>query len=65
MVQEITIKVGFGTEFKELIVRIQDDDVKPWQPGERLHLIGQAQPRVDAVAKVTGTARYAYDQQPE
>ncbi|OUU20522.1 MAG: hypothetical protein CBC13_10615 [Planctomycetia bacterium TMED53] len=65
MPQEITIKVGFGNQFRELTVRIQDDDVKPWQPSDRLHLIGQSYPRVDAVAKVTGTARYAYDQQPE
>ena len=64
MAQEITIKVGFGGQFRELTVRIQDDDVKPWQPEDRLHLIGDSLPRVDAAAKVTGTAKYAYDQQP-
>ena len=41
MAQEITIKVGFGGQFRELTVRIQDDDVKPWQPEDRLHLIGE------------------------
>ena len=64
MAQEITIKVGFSGQFRELTVRIQDDDIKPWQPEDRLHLIGDSLPRVDAAAKVTGTARYAYDQQP-
>ena len=57
MAQEITIKVGFGGQFRELTVRIQDDDVKPWQPEDRLHLIGDALPRVDAAAKVPPLTR--------
>ena len=65
MPKEIQIKVGFGDQFRDLTVRIQDDDVKPWQPGDRLNLIGQSTPRVDAVAKVTGTANYSYDQKPK
>ncbi|MFN0057127.1 MAG: xanthine dehydrogenase family protein molybdopterin-binding subunit [Planctomycetota bacterium] len=62
--KEITIKVGFGDSFKDLTVTIPDGDVPPYQPGETLALVGQNRPRVDARAKVTGRARYTYDQRP-
>ena len=64
MAEEITIKVGFGEQFRELTVRLQDGDIPPWQPGQELDVVGQRLPRLDAVAKVTGTAKYAFDQQP-
>ncbi|MFQ5655854.1 MAG: xanthine dehydrogenase family protein molybdopterin-binding subunit [Planctomycetota bacterium] len=62
---EITIQVGFGDSFKELTVRIPEGDVPPYQPGDRLEVVGQRSDRVDAAAKVTGRARYTYDQRPE
>ncbi len=61
---EIPIKVGFGNSFKELTVRIPEGDIPPYQPADDLQLVGQKKNRVDAVAKVTGRARYTYDQQP-
>jgi len=64
MAEEITIKVGFGDQFRELTVKLQDGDIAPWQPGEPLDVVGKSKPRLDAVAKVTGTAKYAHDQQP-
>ncbi len=65
MAEEITIKVGFGDHFRDLTVRLQDGDIAPWQPDQQLDVVGQRKPRLDAVAKVTGTAKYAYDQQPK
>ena len=65
MAEEITIKVGFGDHFRDLTVRLQDGDIAPWQPDQKLDVVGQSKPRLDAVAKVTGTAKYAYDQQPK
>ena len=65
MAEEITIKVGFGDQFRDLTVRIQDGDIPPWQPDQQLDVVGQRKPRLDAVAKVTGTAKFAYDQRPE
>ncbi|HIC23600.1 MAG TPA: xanthine dehydrogenase family protein molybdopterin-binding subunit, partial [Planctomycetes bacterium] len=64
MAEEITIQVGFGDKFHDLTVRLQDGDIPPWQPGQKLDVVGQRKPRLDAVAKVTGTAKYAYDQRP-
>ena len=53
MAEEITIKVGFGDQFRDLTVRIQDGDIPPWQPDQQLDVVGQRKPRLDAVAKVT------------
>lgn len=64
MTQQITIRVGFGEHLRDLIVHIPDDDIPPYQPGDDLRVVGHSEPRVDAVAKVTGRARYTYDQSP-
>lgn len=64
MAEEITIKVGFGDHFRDLTVRLQDGDIAPWQPDQQLDVVGKRLPRLDAVAKVTGTAKYAQDQNP-
>src|SRR5438874_2218603 len=37
-------------------------EVQPWAADEPLRIVGQAHPRVEGAAKVTGRARYAYDQ---
>ena len=58
---EITIKVGFGDQIKELTVRIADGDIPPYQPGDKLKLVGSRASRVDALAKVTGRAKYTAD----
>jgi len=64
MAEEITIKVGFGDHFRDLTVRLQDGDIAPWQPDQQLDVVGKRLPRLDAVAKVTGTAKFAQDQNP-
>ncbi|MCI0652553.1 MAG: xanthine dehydrogenase family protein molybdopterin-binding subunit [Planctomycetes bacterium] len=59
---EIKIRVGFGDSFRDLTVRIAEGDVPPYEPGTRFDVIGAAAPRLDAEAKVTGSARFTYDQ---
>ncbi|MCB9832652.1 MAG: xanthine dehydrogenase family protein molybdopterin-binding subunit [Planctomycetes bacterium] len=59
--QTITIKVGFGDQVRELVVTIGEGDIPPYQVGDRHDEVGQRRNRVDAVAKVTGRARYTYD----
>ncbi|MCA8961205.1 MAG: xanthine dehydrogenase family protein molybdopterin-binding subunit [Planctomycetes bacterium] len=58
------IRVGFGENYKELEVVIPSGDIPPYQPGDRLELVGQRSDRVDAAAKVTGRAQYTYDRRP-
>ena len=58
---EITIKVGFGKEVKELTVRIPDGDIPPYQVGDSLAVVGGRHDRLDGRAKVTGRAKYTYD----
>ena len=55
------LKVGFAGEQKTLKVRIPDGDLKPWDYDTKFQTVGTAVDRVDAVAKVTGRAKYAYD----
>jgi xanthine dehydrogenase YagR molybdenum-binding subunit len=37
-------------------------DVQPWSADEPLRIVGQPHPRVEGAEKVSGRARYAYDQ---
>lgn len=57
----VTIRVGFGDQVKELRVELPPGDIPPYQPGDDLKLVGQPRTRVDALAKVTGRAKYTYD----
>lgn len=59
---EVTIKVGFGDSLRDLTVRLPDGEIPPYQPSDQLDEVGKSRPRLDAVAKVTGRAKYAYDQ---
>ena len=58
---EVTIKVGFGDKMEELKVVLADRDIKPYQPEDKLSVVGAPLDRVDARAKVTGRAKYTYD----
>lgn len=63
---EKKVKVGFEGNWKEIeLKRISKDDILPWQPGDKLDQIGKRHDRTDAVAKVTGKAKYTYDRHPE
>ena len=54
-------KFGQKGDVREVAVNVPPDEPPPWQFGDTHAVVGQRTPRVDAVAKVTGKARYAYD----
>ncbi|MGE3166707.1 MAG: xanthine dehydrogenase family protein molybdopterin-binding subunit [Planctomycetota bacterium] len=60
----VRIRVGFEGHFRDLDVRLPDGDVAPYHPDHALREVGKPRDRLDAVAKVTGRARYTYDQNP-
>ena len=41
---------------------VEASDIRPWAADESLQIVGQPYPRVEGMEKVTGRARYAYDQ---
>src|SRR5438876_8826436 len=55
------IKVGMPTDPKEISIEVPEGDPIPWQLGEKHAVVGTRQPRLDAVAKVTGRAKYTHD----
>jgi CO/xanthine dehydrogenase Mo-binding subunit len=46
---------------RESITVVEDDTVAPWGAEARLSVVGRPHPRVDAVERVTGAARYTAD----
>ena len=64
---KIKTKVGFrgprGVS-KEIDVNIPDGEPPPWGLDAQLKHVGSSMPRIDGVAKVTGRAKYTYDQNP-
>src|SRR5262245_18178724 len=57
----VKIKVGMPSDPKEISIEIPEGDPMPWQLGDKLAIVGKRQPRLDAVAKVTGRAKYTHD----
>lgn len=57
------VKLGFGSQMNEVeLKRMSKKDIPPYQPEDKLAIIGSRTNRYDAVAKVTGRAKYTYDQ---
>ncbi len=54
-------KFGQAGDVKEVSVVVPPDEPPPWQYGDTHAVVGHRTPRLDAVAKVTGRAKYAYD----
>jgi xanthine dehydrogenase YagR molybdenum-binding subunit len=60
------IRVGFEGHFEEIeATKISKKDILPYQPGQPLAVVGKRLDRADAFAKVTGRAKYTYDQNPK
>jgi len=59
--QDHTMTVGFAGDSKQVQVKIPDGDIVPWDLTSEFAVLGTDASRVDAVAKVTGRARYAFD----
>jgi xanthine dehydrogenase YagR molybdenum-binding subunit len=57
----VKIKVGMPSDPREIEVDPPEGDPIPWQLGEARSVVGKPQPRLDAVAKVTGRAKYTHD----
>lgn len=61
MARRVKLQLGFAGEQREVTVLVPDDELTPWQWGERLKMVGTTQPRVDGPLKATGRARYTFD----
>ncbi len=58
---KVKITVGFEDHLKEISVKINENDILPYQPTDSFDEVGQDRDRLDAIAKVTGAARYTFD----
>jgi xanthine dehydrogenase YagR molybdenum-binding subunit len=61
MREPVDIRVGFAGDHKKISVELPAGDVRPWDLDSKLAQVGGDTDRIDAVAKVTGKARYAFD----
>ncbi len=58
---EKEVRLGFVGNEKTVKVQVPDGTPVPWGLGSDLKVMGKDHPRVDALAKVTGRAKYSYD----
>lgn len=58
---ETKVRLGTAEVSREVTVRHEADDPRPWGVGEPLAVVGTEVPRVDGRAKATGAARYTAD----
>lgn len=61
MTQRIKTMFGFKNNLTEVEIEIPDNEPHPWSADSNLTMISRDLPRLDAHAKVTGTAKYTYD----
>ena len=59
----VTTKVEIEGREETKIVELPSRDPEPWGDDAELHVVGQRVPRMDALEKVTGAARYTADVQ--
>ena len=61
MKNEHEMRVGFEGDNRKVTVEVPEGDLTPWDLDSKLKTVGGRSDRIDAVAKVTGKAKYAYD----
>ncbi len=61
MPKKISTEFGFEGNMQPVELDIPDNDPRPWDAKDRLKIVGGTVARVDALAKVTGQAKYTYD----
>ena len=61
MSRKVKAKLGFEGHYEEASLTIPDAEPAPWDADSKLDTVGKRQPRIDAVAKVTGKAKYTRD----
>ena len=49
------------SDIKEISIEVPEGDPTPFQLGDQHAIVGKPMPRLDAVAKVTGRAKYTHD----
>ena len=65
---KVKTKVGFRGPrgvTKEIEIEIPEGEPPPWGMDQQFKHVGTNLPRIDGVAKVTGRAKYTYDQNPK
>ena len=62
---EKELRLGFKGKETKHTVDVPDGAPEPWGVDAELAVVGKDHPRVDAILKVTGQAKYSYDMQPE
>jgi len=60
----VTTKVEIEGREETKVVELPSRNPEPWGEDADLHIVGQRVPRMDAIEKVTGTARYTAERQP-
>lgn len=61
MPRKVRIEVGLRGRLRKVGVVLPDGEPLPWGPSDQLRVVGKPVVRLDAVAKVTGRARYTTD----
>src|SRR5437762_2025333 len=61
MPRKIKTQFGFKDNLKEVEFEIPDNEPLPWRAEEKLNVVSEPLPRLDARAKVTGEAKYTAD----
>ncbi len=61
MKNEHEMRVGFAGDNRKIKVDVPEGDLTPWDLDTKLESVGGRSDRIDAFAKVTGRAKYAYD----
>jgi xanthine dehydrogenase YagR molybdenum-binding subunit len=62
---KLTTKVGYRGNTKDIEITIPEGEPPPWQAGAQLKYVGTPVRRIDGFLKVTGRAKYTYDQHPK
>jgi CO/xanthine dehydrogenase Mo-binding subunit len=59
--EDVKIKVGYAGRTEMLTLKVREGDLVPYDLDREYKVIGRSTDRVDAIAKVTGAAKYTYD----
>src|SRR5262249_19726178 len=61
MDRKVKLLLGFADDKKEVELDLPDDEPTPWDLNAKLGVAGKPHARADAIAKVTGRAKYTFD----
>lgn len=58
----VKLTLGYPPNTREVEISLPEDEPAPWDLNTPLTVMGKRHPKVDAAAKVTGLAKYTFDQ---